>query len=230
VTHAAPKGEVVETICSRIGDTQADLIVMTSHGRTGLSRAWLGSVADGIVHHATIPVLMLRPIEGKARLLAAHHLFKRILVPLDGSAPSAEVLSAAASLARCSKAIVSLLRVVQPVPLISLDAGVPYASMAAIVDDPATKLLVNDAEEQLGDVARQLREQTGVDVDAHAILEPRVASAILDFARAHDADVIAMSTHGRGLSRFLLGSIADKVLRGSGTPVLIYHPVANPPM
>src|SRR5512132_1853966 len=64
VTYAALKGEPVEMICQRIRDVHADLVVMTSHGRTGLSRSWLGSIADGVLRHSTVPVLMLRAIEG----------------------------------------------------------------------------------------------------------------------------------------------------------------------
>src|SRR5665213_519734 len=119
VTHAILRGEPIDMICRRVGDVHADLVVMTSHGRTGLSRAWMGSVADGVLRHSTVPVLMLRPIEGKTQQRAAHHLFKRILVPVDGSSRSTEVFDAATSLAKCSGARISLFRVVQPVPQIS---------------------------------------------------------------------------------------------------------------
>ena len=101
VTHTIMRGEATEMICRRVEDVEADLVVMTSHGRTGLSRAWLGSVADSVVRRSTAPVLMLRPIEGKTRRDAAHHLFKRVLIPVDGSAFSTEVFPAATSLAKC---------------------------------------------------------------------------------------------------------------------------------
>jgi nucleotide-binding universal stress UspA family protein len=212
-------------ICRRIGDVHADVVVMASHGRTGLSRAWLGSVADGVLRHSTVPVLMLRPIEGKTRRDAAHHLFKRILVPVDGSALSTEVFAAGTSLAKCSGARVWLLRVFQPIPLISTEAGVPYAYVPTLIDDPATKRVADEAKDQLHEIARRLHEESGAEIDPQMIIEPRVAPAILDFARAHEIDVIAMSTHGRGMSRFLLGSVADKVLRGSGLPMLLYRPL-----
>jgi nucleotide-binding universal stress UspA family protein len=57
------------------------------------------------------------------------------------------------------------------------------------------------------------------------ILSSRVAQAIIDFAGSHTIDAITMSTHGRGASRFLLGSVADKVLRGSGLPMLLHRPI-----
>jgi nucleotide-binding universal stress UspA family protein len=223
VTHAILRGEVVDMICRHIGDVHADLVVMTSHGRTGLSRAWMGSAADGVLRHSTAPVLILRPIEGKTRRNAAHHLFKRVLVPVDGSALSTEVFAAATALAKCSGARLSLLRVVQPIPLISADASMPYAYTPTF-DEPATKRMADEAKEQLDEIMRRLGDESGVEIDAQIVVEPRIGPAILDFARVHDIDVIAMSTHGRGMSRFLLGSVADKVLRGSGLPMLLYRP------
>jgi len=224
VTHAILQGEPVEMICRRIGDVHADLVIMTSHGRTGLSRAWMGSVADGVVRHSTVPVLILRPIEGATRRTAAHHLFKRVLVPVDGSAPSTEVFAAATALAKSTGAHISLLRVVQPAPQISAEAGIPYAYMPALVEDPATQRASDEAKEQLHEVARRLREESNAEIDAHVAVAPHVAHAVLEFVRTHDIDLIAMTTHGRGMSRFLLGSVADKVLRGSSLPLLLCRP------
>jgi nucleotide-binding universal stress UspA family protein len=226
VTAAVLRGEPVDMICQRIGAMHADVVVMTSHGRTGLSRAWLGSVADGVLRRSAVPVLMLRPIEGKSRRDAAHRLFKRVLVPVDGSALATEVFAAATSLAKCSGARVWLLRVVQPIPLPSTDAAAPYAQMPpALVDETSTKVIAGEAGEQLNEIARRLHDESGVEIEAQVVIEPRVAPAILDFARTHDVDVIAMSTHGRGASRLLLGSVADKVLRGGGLPMLLYRPL-----
>jgi nucleotide-binding universal stress UspA family protein len=117
------RGGVVEMICQRAHDVDADLIVMTSHGRTGLSRMWLGSVADGVIRRSSVPVLLLRPVENENRHAAAH-VFKKILVPLDGSAVGADALPPAQALAHLSGARLVLLRVVQPVPMILVDAGV----------------------------------------------------------------------------------------------------------
>jgi nucleotide-binding universal stress UspA family protein len=123
VSHEVMRGGVVEMICQRAHDVDADLIVMTSHGRTGLSRMWLGSVADGVIRRSSVPVLLLRPVENENRHAAAH-VFKKILVPLDGSAVGADALPPAQALAHLSGARLVLLRVVQPVPMILVDAGV----------------------------------------------------------------------------------------------------------
>jgi len=64
----------------------------------------------------------------------------------------------------------------------------------------------------------------GLEVDWRVVVAPHIARAILDFVSAHEIDVIAMSTHGRGASRLLIGSVADKVLRGSEVPLLLRRP------
>ncbi|HEY7395036.1 MAG TPA: universal stress protein [Gemmatimonadaceae bacterium] len=224
VTPTVLRGEAIETITQRVADAGADLVVMTSHGRTGIAHAWFGSVAAGVLRQSTVPVLILRPVEGKTRRDAARHLFKRILIPVDGSALSVEVFGAATSLAQCSGAQITLLRVVQPIMLLTVDPSIASVYVPAIVDEPLTKRLTEEATEQLAGVARRLQEESHGDVETQVVVDPRIAAAIIDFAHGHHIDVIAMSTHGRGMSRLFLGSVADKVLRGSELPMLLYRP------
>jgi nucleotide-binding universal stress UspA family protein len=224
-THAVLRGQPVDMICRRIEEVQADLVVMTTHARTGLNRAWLGSVADGIVRHATVPVLALRPAEGVSRRDASHRLFERMLIPVDGSTESTEIFKAASALGKCANARLTLLRIVEPIPLVSMEAGLPSGYVPALADATSTRRLADEAKEELVETARHLQEESGLAVDAQVVVEPRVAPAILEFARTHDNDVIAMATHGRGLSRLLMGSVADKVMRGGTLPVLFYRPV-----
>jgi nucleotide-binding universal stress UspA family protein len=225
ITHNVMRGEPVEMIYTRACDIDADLIVMTSHGRTGLNRAWLGSVAHGVLRRSVVPVLMLRPMEGKTDRKAAHHLFKHILVPLDGSAFSADILSHATALAQCSGARVTLLRVVRPVPMVTVDIDMSIAYPPMIPDAALTDQLVDKANAEIADVARQIRHGGYADVDAEVVVANNVAHAIIDFALGHSVDAIAMSTHGRGASRLLMGSVADKVVRASGLPMLLIRPV-----
>lgn len=222
VTYAAVNGAPAEAITKRAQDEQADLIVMTSHGRTGLSRAWLGSVADGVMRHSAVPVLMLRPIAAPHDRRARQDAFIHVLVPLDGSANAAEVLPTALGLAQANRAKLSLLRVVPPIPaVVALDPAMPAAFGPIIPDEAATRELVHDVRAQLDATADRLRERTGVDARAHIRVAEQVADEIVDFAIGEGADVIAMSTQGRGASRLLIGSVADKVLRSSGLPVLL---------
>jgi len=225
VTQSVQKGNPVDRICEHAIEVGADLIVMTSHGRTGLSRAWLGSVADGVMRHAKIPVLILRPLEGPtAHRGEGHDVFKHLLIPLDGL--STEIVPAAISLAKCGKARVTLLQVVQPLPEIALDTGGPYAAIPAL-DAPPTKELADAAREQLADLARRVQDETGLATDSRVIVESLLATSILDFARANGVDVIAMGSHSGAVSRLVLGSVADKVARGADVPVLLYKPAAN---
>jgi len=224
VSHNVLRGGAVDMICQRAREIDADLIVMTSHGRTGISRFWIGSVADGVIRRSHVPVLVLRPTDEKNRREATH-LFSRILVPLDGSALAAEALTSASTLAQCSGARLILLRVVQPVPLIITDVGLPFAYPATVPDEVATRGLIEEATTELEDVARRVRAETGLDVDSFVVQGGSTAHEIIDFARGHHIDAIAISTHGRGASRLLVGSVADKVLRASELPTLVHRPL-----
>jgi nucleotide-binding universal stress UspA family protein len=224
VTHAVMRGAATEKICERA--TDADLIVMTSHGRTGLSRAWLGSVADGVVHRTSVPVLVLRAERPTQPRGMAHHGFKRILVPIDGSELAGEALGPAIELAKAVGASITLFRAVHPIPLIAAyDVTLPLTFQPMVVDADATEHALARVKGELATIAEQLRHAHGLDVDFGVAADARSADAIVEFARARAIDCIAMSTHGRGASRLVIGSVADKVLRGSGLPVLLRHPV-----
>lgn len=226
-TYAVLHGEPADHIRLRAIDIGADLIVMTTHGRTGLSRLWLGSVADSVVRHSPVPVLMLRPTKSGRGRATARHSFSRILVPLDGSALAAGAIGPAADLARATGAALILLRVVLPLPLMSAyDPATPFAYQPMVADETATEDAAAEARRTIDAVASRLRDDTALDVSAEVVVDSRVAEAIVRFAQTHDIDVIAMSTHGRSATRWLLGSVADKVLRGSGLPVLLRRPAA----
>jgi nucleotide-binding universal stress UspA family protein len=225
-TCAVVRGAPGDMIGQRARDIGADLIVMTSHGRTGFSRTWLGSVADAVMRRSAIPVLMLRPEQGTTNRRTAAQRVERILVPLDGSGLAIGILPAAMKLARATHASIVLLRVVPVIPVMTAyEPTVSVASMPIVPDKPATQQLADEANTELASVARRLHEDTGVAVDAEVAIAEQIAQAIVDRVAARDVDVVAMSTHGRGASRWLFGSVADKVLRSSRVPVLLYRPV-----
>jgi nucleotide-binding universal stress UspA family protein len=225
VGHSVLAGEVVTMLCQRAWDVSADLIVMTTHGRTGLSRMWLGSVAHGVLQNANVPVLMFRPEQGLRRTVPAEQSIRKILVPVDGSALSAAIVEPALALAKATGARMTLLRIVQPVPGVILDAGQPFAFPVALPDEPATEEVLADVTAHVTGVAEQLTTDEGVQVDAQAVVSVGVAQGILDYAVGHAIDLIALSTHGRGASRLLMGSVANKVAHASGVPTLLYKPV-----
>jgi nucleotide-binding universal stress UspA family protein len=216
-------GPVAECLSRYVGDQAIDLVVMTTHARGGVSRAWLGSVADAVVRRAAVPVLMLRSAEAFDEHARTAPRFGRILVPLDGSSTAAMVLEPAAALARSGDATLVLLRVVQPVPMASVPP-MGFAGGAVVEDEAATHLLARQAKGDLETAARELAELGVTAVERHVIVEPGVGRAILDFANRHRVDLIAMTSHGRGASRLVIGSIADKLLRGSSLPILLRRP------
>jgi nucleotide-binding universal stress UspA family protein len=192
---------------------------MTTHGRGGLERAWLGSVADALVRCCSVPILLLRPGESTPDIAQVPQ-FKRILIPLDGSALAEQILAPALELGGLAHAEYTLLRAVEPFVLV----GYAPVAQASRLDLKLTQEGLAEAQRYLDRVAERLRA-AGRPPRTRALLAEQSAAAILDEARRQDADLIAMATHGRsGLARLLLGSVADKVLRGATLPVLMVRP------
>jgi nucleotide-binding universal stress UspA family protein len=145
-------------------------------------------------------------------------MYRRLLVPLDGSSLAEEALPHALNLARRFGSELVLLRVI-----IS-----PYAIVAPDLvlagTDPNLPELNQQAHQYLDSVATQL---SGAASARTIVCEGPVAEAILEHAAALDVDLIIMSTHGRGgVSRWVYGSVAERVLQGSACPVLLIRSVA----
>lgn len=200
---------VIDEIARR---EQVELIAISTHGRTGMARWALGSVADAVVRQAHVPVLLVRaqndvPIETSIR---------RILVPLDGSPLAESVLPHAKQVARQSNADLLLIEVVPPPPV---------SQWEELFDDQETidTLLgghLAHAQEYLVRIARELRTD-GLRVEI-AALSGDPAEAILQVAVAEQANFIAMATHGRGgLVRLAHGSVAGRVLGATHCPLLL---------
>jgi nucleotide-binding universal stress UspA family protein len=213
------EGPVVPTLLAHAAATATDLIIMTTHGRGGLSRLWLGSVADNLIHRTTVPLLVVRP-QAAPPDLTSEPIFRHILIPLDGSALAEQILESAVALGTLMEADYTFLYVVQR-PLL---AGRPPITD---LDERAHETMAraqHEAQRYLDSVAHQLQAQ-GLQVHTRVITAHHPASAILEEVRQHPTDLIALATHGRsGVARLLLSSVADKVLRGAETPVLLYRP------
>ncbi|MEO7362656.1 MAG: universal stress protein [Gemmatimonadaceae bacterium] len=232
-SHEVLRGEVVDAICTHAEAADIGMIVMTSHGQTGFSRAHLGSVAYGLVRKSSLPVLVLRDAAIAKTSQLSGALFRKILVPLDGSDHSQTVLASVTELARRTDAEIVLLRVIEPVPLFAANFdntavpfgldGHPFLS-GNIQDTEATAQLCSSAQAELTDLVAKLAEAQLRNVAVVVLVGRPVAAAIIDYANAVGADLIAMSTHGRGASRWLLGSVADSVLRASNFPLLLSRP------
>ncbi len=223
VTSALAGGLIADGILDRAQTSSADLIVMTTHGRGPASRFWLGSVADELVRHATVPILLVRPREGTTDPGSEPNI-KRILIPLDGSALAEQVLEPAIALGCLTDAEYVLIRAVEPG---WFPHGHSHLGELKSVEQPRIEKRKAEAQACLGGVADRLRAKVSR-IQSHVVVGESVATAVLDVVRGRNIDLIAIATHGRGgLKRLLLGSVADKILRSTFTPVLVYRPKPN---
>ena len=210
-------GSVVAKLDEHARRAQADLLVMTTHGRGSLRRAWLGSVADGLLRRTPCPILVIRPREGE-ELRVEEKEFHHILVTLDGSPESREILPFARDFAHTSGARITLLRVIPPhFPISSPFTSHSSHGFQGLKGEEKT------SREALESEASAFRED-GISVSVEVIPGANPAEGILEFAEASRVELIAMATHGRGgVARLILGSVADKVIRGGTVPVLLHR-------
>lgn len=196
----------------------AGLIIMTTHGRGGLSRFWLGSVADALVRLSPTPLLLLRAADGAA-VSERPPRIGRILIPLDGSARSEAIVAHALRLGRALGAELTLLHVVVPA---ILGPAAPFTTPTDF-DPERTRRDEVEARGNLEALAHQLARE-GVVARVRVVMSDQVAPAILEECKRDGADLIALSTAGRsGLRRLLIGSVADKVLRRAEVPLLLHR-------
>lgn len=207
------EGHVPESIVQAAKEVGATLIALSAHGRSGLARWALGSVAEKVVRAAPVPVLLMRSASNGPSgipMPGGEVPFRRILVPVDGSEASQDVVPAAAAFAGRFEAEVQVLSVEMPLV-------VPMGAEFATSPPPAKMLDARDAAEK---AAARFAEK-GIRARALAAVGD-AAGVILDTASAEGADLIAMATHGwTGLMRWMLGSVTERVLRHSTLPMLI---------
>lgn len=192
------------------GEEAAGLIVMTTHGRSGVSRLTIGSVADKVLRTSDTPLILIHSTR------TAPVALKRIVVALDGS-PLAEVaLPEAERLASSMGASLVLVQAVVPTALVYGGEGLSGAL-------PVLSDLEADARDYLEGLAAPIRDR-GLEVTVTAAVGIP-AQFVLDTARGYGAGLIAMTTHGRsGLDRWMFGSVADTIVRRGDIPLLVVRP------
>lgn len=142
-------------------------------------------------------------------------MYQKILVPLDGSELAEKALDHAEKLAKTFDAEVILLQVVPFMPIY----GAPELAVPFVVDEKQKEV----AEKYLSYLAEALKKK-GLKVAAKVKVGMQVAAEIIDFAKENGVDLIVMSTHGRsGITRWVLGSVAHKVLTRAETPIFLVH-------
>ncbi len=184
------------------------LVAMSSHGRTGILEALLGSVALGVVRRAGQPILIYRPRGSPARGPGTTPKIERVVLPLDGSAFSESMIPAAVEMADSLKAHLVLVHVVSP------DVKVPPGI-------PAEDLLESSYVRSQAD---RIEKTYGVRPDWD-VLHGQPGDAICRYVEGQRDTILAMSSHSRsGLKRTIFGSVASECLRRSGAPLLVLWP------
>jgi nucleotide-binding universal stress UspA family protein len=216
--HVLAGGPPFDEICRLAQAIPADLIVMPTHGRTGLKHVFLGSTAERIVQHSSCPILVTRE---NALQSNNGSLFssKSILVPVDFSSCSREGVLYAISFAKEFGAKIILLH--------AMYLGYVYSSEGtAIYDIPGLqKAARKTAERKMRELVRSVN--FGAVKFATAFTDGSPVNDICAFAKDHDVDLIITSTHGfTGFTHVLIGSIAEQVVRHAPCSVLVVpsHP------
>jgi nucleotide-binding universal stress UspA family protein len=208
------EGDPAESIVEAAKTAEAGLIVMSSHGYSGISRWVMGSVAERVLYKAPCPVLIVRSAKPTLHML----------IPLDGSALSEQVLGTALEVAVNLQCRVTLMRAIQPSNSVDLTE---LEKMEPGLGRSYQEEIHLETEDYLTPFANKYRGR--VPELNTLVMHGPAAQSILDYADLHDVDMIAMSTHGRtGLKRWIYGSVTEKVLHAAGScSMLVVRPETN---
>jgi len=213
-------GHPAEEILRYAEDNDVDLILMATHGRTGVQRWTMGSIADKVLRASNVPVWLVRP--GLPQEIVRDHLpTRKILVPLDGSELAASVLPHAEAVAKQSDA-----GLIEVILLAVCDPTMPatyYAPATPVNWDEQMKGWKRQEEQYLAKIEKRLRD-SGLNVRSEVLIGTP-AETIVEYVSENKVSLIVMSTHGRsGPGRWVFGSVAEKVLHGVTTPILLVRP------
>ncbi len=225
VSVLAQRGPAADVIVAIASAEPTALVVMSTHGRGGISRWVMGSVTDKVLHTIANPMLIVRAnVLGPA---SPETSVRSVVVPLDGSALSELAIPHAMSMAGALSAGITVLRITPTEDHYRRQISMVTPEMGAVPDlDLAEpdQLAVEDAEETsayLDDVRNRMSIDHAHGVAAEHLTNDNIAQAIIDRASAQTS-LVVMTTHGRsGVGRMVLGSVTDRVIRHSNLPVLV---------
>jgi nucleotide-binding universal stress UspA family protein len=206
VDVAAVTGEAIAaTIAEEAKERKADLCMVGTHGRTGINRMLIGSVAEAVVRLAPCDVLTVPSVRQDPAIP------RRIMVATDFSEQAERALARAGALTQSFGSELTLLHVHDPrVPVVPM--GVPA------IDEPQLR---NWAREQLAKLASE-RLEDDARVRSELLVEPSAPDAICRHAEESATELLVLGTHGRrGVTRLLIGSVAERVVRHAHCPVLV---------
>jgi nucleotide-binding universal stress UspA family protein len=208
-------GDIAEQILRTVEERDVGLIVMTSRGRGTLGRWAFGSIADRIARATPVPVMIVRADDEAAEPRPV--AIRRLIVPLDGSEVAAEALPVAQAIAGRLGLPVLLLRAIDPMRLLAPARGIGMMTQGDLYELIHARLQA-EAEEALAGAAAELRA-AGVTTDWE-VLVGEAAERMASAARSGDVIVLTSRGHG-GLRRWLLGSVAEQLVRSAPVPVVL---------
>jgi len=216
VTCKVERGRPAESIIENAEADAGTLITMATHGRSGINRWMMGSVAEKVLRGTTMPLLLVRGSDEADAGRTAE--LKSVLVPLDGSELAESALPTASALAGKLDIGIVLCRAYE------LAATAYYGSEDYLPKyDQMLRELKDEVEGYLRKKAEAL-QASGLAKVSWVALEGSGAEEIVRCANAHPDAMVAMCTHGRsGVGRWALGSVTEKVVRHSAEPVLVLH-------
>jgi nucleotide-binding universal stress UspA family protein len=211
-------GSAADEIIKFADKSKVDLIIISTHGRSGIRRWMLGSIALKLLYGTCVPVLLVKSRAHKISKVE----FKKILVPLDGSSFSEASIPHVEQLTKGISGEVILLRVSEP-PVLPADRSPAIKPSWEEYRDILMVEIQREALEYLQKVKTEL-EKSGAKVTAQAIMG-KATESISQVAQKENVDLIAMTTHGRtGISRWVYGSVATRIVEESLQPILLIRP------
>lgn len=208
------RGRPEDVIVEKAAADKTTLIAMATHGRSGMSRWLLGSIAEKVLRAATNPLLLVRANE--EALTEGEAVLRSIIVPLDGSELAESVLPTAVKFARLLNVGMVLFRAYE------LPASAYYGRENYLPNYEELKNRVKEQAQDYLDKRIEAIKAEGVQRVSSVLIEGSGPNEIIDYARKTPNALITMCTHGRsGVKRWVLGSVTEKVVRHSGDPVLV---------
>jgi nucleotide-binding universal stress UspA family protein len=209
VRHGTPDEEILA--CT----DDVDMILIATHGRTGISRFWLGSTADKVIAEATCPVLVIGP---NVDIDLNNYNLRRILIPMDGSPAAEQALPLAVWIADQMGAELDVVRAL---------------SLTNVSYDPAMGMysgeMITAMEDSVKAYLQQVAAKLGSRKATTTMMIGSPGEALLDHQKEVPCDLVVATTHGRtGVKRAALGSVSDRLLHGSA-PVLLFRPTDEAP-
>lgn len=217
--------KISEKLVEAVESNKIDLLILGTHGRRGFHRLLLGSVAEETIRISTVPVLLVRAEEGRADYYPNRKAlpYKRIVIATDGSDISDLALIQAIYLAKALQAALSIIYIANEFPTKDFIFAKQFIYYQDSIKHHGLEIL--EKSKQICQEKNIVTETLLVEIkDKLEGVSEKIIESILSLK----ADLLIIGTHGRsGINRFLLGSVAEEIVRRSPVPVLLVRPKGN---